>query len=273
MVSVWRRIDALSAVAYRGLSLGITMMPLLFFVPAASFSNLYSFLPMMFTASLCAALGNCATAVAYRCVPVGICSAVCAAAMTVTALGVSLLCLGESLSQVQLGLVLLLLGLTCALASGGGKSLPPGLSYRPFGLLCAASAGSAYAVSYSIIGQISRISHPFLAGYLWELMAGVCCMAPVLFRAICFSNKNAGISCDTLLKIIVYSSPTVAGTACYALATTIGPVAVATSVLNTTVVFSALLAWILYQEALSPRKWLLIMLVFLVLACLNMANS
>ena len=102
MASYYRSMDQLSAVAYRGLSLGLSMLPLLLFVPSVDFGNVPSVAGSILIASVCAALGNLYIARAYCDLPVGIASgmAMSCAALLAGALGFFLL--GEVLTPRQI---------------------------------------------------------------------------------------------------------------------------------------------------------------------------
>ncbi len=292
MVAVWRRMDTLCAVALRGLALGLTMLPLLVFVPGEKVLSFGSFLPLMFVASLFAALGNWAAATSYCCLPVSKGSAICTAATTVGALALSWLMLGERLGGLQTVFIFLLIAAVSALVlqkkelraqldchqpaeqlSKENACLSNAFDYRLMkGVACAISAGFFFSAAYALVGMVSRRSHPFLAAYCWELMIGFVALGLIALRSCLGRETKRRFSRESFIQILKYSSPTVIGTAGYALSTTMGPVAVATAVLSTTIIGTAILAQLFYDEQLNRIQWGLIFLVCLLLAGLNLTQ-
>lgn len=270
MAQCYRTMNKLYAVAVRGLSLGITMLPLLLLVPAPKFKEIPNALPAILAASVLAAAGNWLVAYAYNYLQVGI----------VTALSMSVACLctvligfvwfGEILSTWQLACITAILFFTAALGRSrlslsyaGDNSAAPSGPERPEvqirGVAASVLCGAVFGFAYALLGSASRTLDPFLAAYLWELSIGLLTAAAFLIQKV--SNRNAAPRTGTssgIFRIALYSAPTVIGTGCYAFATTIGPIGIVTAVLSTMMVFNTLLAWLFYGEKLNSIQWTLL---------------
>ena len=101
MASVYRRFDKLSAVAYRGVSLGVTMSPLLLFAPREEFSKIPGILPLLLVASIGAAIANFCAAKSYSHLPIGVSSAVSMSFASIFATAIGIIFVGEKLTAQQ----------------------------------------------------------------------------------------------------------------------------------------------------------------------------
>ena len=255
MTSFYRSMDRLSAVAYRGLSLGITMLPLLFFVPYSELNVLSPLFYSVAAASFCAALGNWCAANAYSHLPVGIASALSMSFATIVVVVFGYLLFDESLSTLQLILIFGILGAVFGLGvTKSTGSLPDEFSI-PKGALNSLLFGIFLGTAYSIIAQASRDYHPFLVGYLWEFTIGIFALLFCCARKWLNASGIERIGVKRFARLSAYSAPTVVGTGAYAMATTLGPVGIATAIIGTLMVFNAVLARFLYGERLSKVRW------------------
>ncbi|MEE1673921.1 DMT family transporter [Agarivorans aestuarii] len=267
MAKVYRQSDLLSAVAYRGLSLVLTMSPLLLLVPQSAYAGFVEQSMWLLLAASLAALANWANAIAFVRLPVGIASAL---SMAFTALFVGLLgelFLDESLSPMQwlmAGITLLaVLLLGASQTQNSSPKSADSAQYQPLiGIVASACYGGLMCLALILVAKMSRDSHPFLVGFSWEVMIGVVAMLMAFARGK-FSGQ-AGMQKITLgqfKQILIFASPTVIGTACYALAMTLGPLAIAAAILSTMMVFSMLLGWWLLAEKPTLKQWVMISLV------------
>jgi drug/metabolite transporter (DMT)-like permease len=261
MASYYRTVDPLSAVAYRGLSLGVSMLPLLLFVPASDFVSFWLHERDVLIASVCAALGNLYIARAYRNLPVGIASGVGMSFAAIFAGAFGYLLVGEVLSPRQIffgGLILFNLMLLGRTHSTG--PLPQSYNVRQGGFNCLLF-GLFLGGAYSLVGVASRTAHPFLIGYLWEFTIGIIAALMAISRPLRGGNSLARIPARDLSKIALFSSPTAIGTGLYALSMTMGPIGVATAIISTMMVFNTVLAAVFYGERMSTKQWILLLLV------------
>ena len=255
MASYYRRMDRLSAVAYRGLSLGITMMPLLLFVPRGQFGRVISFLPHLGAASFVAALANWCMANAYSFLPVGIASALTMSFTAVVVVLLGFIFLAESLTGVQLCFIgLILAGVVVLGVIRSSGPLPREYSVRR-GVINSIVFGLLIGVAFSLIGSVSRQLDPFLAGYSWELIIGVLAICAAVLRRAMGGAPLQRLSARETLKISLYCAPTAAGTGLFALATTMGAVGIVSAIMSSIMVFNTLFAFLLYREKLTLGQW------------------
>lgn len=268
-----RSTDALSLVAYRGLSLALTMWPLLFFVPAGGF-----FLPpealirLGIVAILCTA-ANALSNLTYRYLPVGIATAVAIGSGTVVAMLIEGLILNRPLSTAQLILVLLLLATVGALAAARSTGTEPEHYSLSRGITAGLGFGLTIGVVWILVGSLTERHHPFLIGYLWETSVGLFALFAAFARGMLTSQ--GGFQRVTLRKatgIGLRSSPTILGTGAYSYALTLGPVAIPSAILGMMVAINSVLAMFLYGERLSSRQWGYVCFSAVILAALKLAG-
>ena len=273
MASFYRSIDRLSAVAYRGLTLGITMLPLLAFVPRESYQQINSLLPAIALASLLAALGNWCAANAFHYLPIGIASALSMSFATLVTILIAHLFLGEALSSIQLLLIAMILCTVIGLGITKSAHLVLPTRNPRKGLFYSLLFGVFLGSAYSVVGESSRRFHPLLVAYLWEFGIGI------IAAIVCFARKKTGgsglqaLPVKRLITLALFSSPTAVGTGAYATATTLGPLGIATAIIGTMMVCNTILARILYHERLVLKQWTLLLVACAFLALLRLVSA
>jgi drug/metabolite transporter (DMT)-like permease len=261
MASFYRSMDRLSSIAYRGLSLGITMLPLLLFVREFDLSKGLAALPLILGAVLTAAVANWFCANAYSYLPVGIAAALTMSFTAVVAVVIGFFTLDESLEPMQLGFVgLVLVGVVLLGAMRSTGALPAEYNVTR-GILHSLWFGILLGAAYVLVGRASQQLHPFLVGYLWEFTIGIVTAAAAWLRGRVGGASLSVLSWREFGRILLCSSPTAIGTGFYALATTMGPMAIAAAMLSTMMIFNTLLAMVLYRERLSFQQWCLLVFV------------
>jgi len=271
MASYYRRMDTLSAVAYRGLTLGLSMLPLLYFVPKDIWINLPTYATIILGASICAALGNWSIAIAYRVLPVGIASALATSFVALAAVINGIIFFEEFLSGFQLLCIFLILLGVCFLGLSKSKGpLPKEYNVRR-GIFQSLLFGIFLGLAIALVGSASREFHPFAVGYLWEFTIGIIAALVCLFRGLVGGKSLVVVSKKDFWTILLYSSPTVLGTGCYAMALTMGPIGVVATILSTGMVFSTILAFFFYGERLSARQWITMLFICLAIGALKLS--
>jgi drug/metabolite transporter (DMT)-like permease len=265
--------DRLSAVALRGLSLGLSMSPLLLFVPGADFLRAPSYITPILGASVCAAIGNLCAARAYSFLPIGVASAMSMSFAAIFAALIGFVFVGETLTSGQLFFALLiLLGVSFLAISRSTGPLPKEYSVTR-GITSSMLFGIFLGSAYALVGIVSRDLHPFLVGYLWELIIGIVAAIFASSRKFFGEPGLSRVSARDFRRILLFSAPTLLGTGFYALAMTLGPIAIATAIISTMMVINTLLAATFYGESLSARQWVLLVLVCLMVAGLKFSSS
>lgn len=267
MSHYYRTMDRLSASAYRGLSLGISMAPLLIFVPAENYQILLSYVPLLTFACVITAFGNWSMASAYAYIPIGIVSA---SLVTLSTLSITLIRwfgFGETLSVQQLIFAATLVTLVSLLGiSRASENGEHSYDYKR-GVFFAAIAAVINAFAVICVGEISMVIHPFLTGYIWEFGIGIAALFIGILRRA--TGKRSGIQpipFQDFKKILIFSSPTAFATACYATALTMGPMAIAASVISLQIIFACIFGYMFYNEKLTKIQLALICTVFLAVA-------
>jgi drug/metabolite transporter (DMT)-like permease len=269
MATYYRSMDTLSAVAYRGLSLIFSMAILLVFVPGHMFERIPQALPAILAASLCATLGNWAQANSFKSLPLGIATALGISFAVMVASAIGFFFFGEMLSAWQtLLMVLLLTGIVLLGFSRSTGPLPKDHNV-PKGVSFALLFGLFLGAGYALIGSAARQLHPFLAGYMWETIIGLMAAGLAFSRKWFNGPSLAKVSLPLFWKILVASAPTAIGTGFYALAMTLGPIALATALISTTIVFTTLLSRLIYRERLTIWQWSLLLAICLIVGTLR----
>jgi drug/metabolite transporter (DMT)-like permease len=273
MAAIYRQMDRLSAIAYRGLTLGLTMLPLLIFVNPEGVSTLPAALPYIAGATITATFGNWCAANTYRFLPVGVASALSMGFASIITVLISFFALGETLQPTQQLLIAAILvgNSTLGLTRSDGN-LPQ--DYNPTnGIATAFGFGVFLGLAYVLIGIASRTCDPLLAGYCWEFSVGI--VAALIASSRKFGGR-AGlerISKQTLWRIAAYSSPTAFGTGAFSYVTSIGPIGIATAIISTLMVSNTILAWPLYGERLSRTQCVLIGLICALVFALRWSSN
>jgi len=273
LASFYRKMDTLSAVAYRGLSLGLSMLPLLWWVPLEQYARFLTAWPLLLPLFLFTAAGDWAIANTVRFLPVGVATALSNGLIAIVASVIGYLFFNELLQDLQMvmmGLVIVSVLLLGFLRSQG--SLPREY-HIGYGLLYAALAGLFLGCGFCIMAGLSRRYHPFLVGYFWELGTGVMALVVALLR---WSVKKTGLiplSITESFHLLLASSPTLIGTGCYALSMSMGPMGLASAINSTQMVFTTLLSGLLYREKLTWLQWLSLLLICGLVMGLKLVSS
>ncbi|MEK9160683.1 MAG: DMT family transporter [Patescibacteria group bacterium] len=257
-----RRLGALRFTVYRNLSLAITMLPVLFF---ASWEEVYAItgmLPVLLIASLTGAFGFLCLQTAARYLPVGITQAIRQAVYVSAAVVLGAIFFGEYLSAMQLlALGGILIASAFIMASRSNHAHLDNAQHGR-GVTLSVVAGISVAFSFYFFSQLSRELNPLVAGYFWEATIGVLTFGYLLFE------KYRGVYTDRITlpwkeigMISLISLTTISGTLGYAFAVNHGPFALASGLVTSTVLISAIAGWILFKERLTLWQIFLILTV------------
>ena len=265
MARFYRELDPWAATGVRGLTLGISMLPLLAVVPSEAYAALPDVWGWVVVACAGAAIGNICIAHAYANLPVGIASASNASLRAVCGALLGYWFLHETLSVREV------LGMAGVLASvlllGALKSQhQTHFTVRAKkGLFFSVLHAPFHSIAFVAVAAGSRQTHPFLIGYVWEIGIGAVIIVLMLFRPQRF--RPLAPCWRHFWKILLCSSPTLVGTACYAWAPTHGSIAMVLTVLSTIMLASATYAWLIYREKLTRTQLAAMAFVCVMLAC------
>ncbi len=245
----------LEIAALRGLALGVTMSPLLLFVPAAAWTALAarwpSYLLMIAATAACNVMQNNAA----RFLPFGLRSAVMISTISIASvlLGASLF--GERLSPAQ-GLLCLLLigaGVLAALGDHAAHEIQPNV---PKGAALALGAGLFLSIAAVLTKRLAIATHPMLTAWAWEFGAGAILVGPLLWQ------WQRGVPPGLLLRFratTVASLPTVVGSGASIAALSLGALGLWGALAGTQVLFTAVLGVVWHREVMGLRRWLCFM--------------
>ena len=271
MAKVYRSFDRLSAVAHRGFALTISMAPLLLCVSKAQFVAGAPYLHYMLLACLITAVGNVLVAHAVNFVPVGLASTLGMSVSTLTAAVFGSFVLEQRLSAHAMALGALLLAALVVLGTSGPADGQQHWNYRK-GVPLALLFGLLVGIGFSLVAWFANVSHPFWAGYLWEAGIGVSAFVFACGRKLCGGAGFQWLRARGFGEVFLRCAPTVGGTGGYALAVTLGPLALVAATTSVDVVIVSLLAIPFYGEILSRRQWTLIVIIFMLVSGLKLAG-
>ncbi len=238
--------------ALRGLSLGLTMAPLLLFVPAAAWGGLAarwpSYLLMIAVTAACNVLQNHAA----RFLPFGLRSAVMLSTISIASVLLGAVFFGERLSSTQALLCLLLIGaaVLAALGEHAAHEIRPNI---PKGAGLAFSAGLFLSVASVLTKSLAIATHPMLVAWAWEFGAGAILLAPLAWQ------WRRGIPQGVLGRFrstAVAASPTVVGSGASIAALSLGALGLWGAIAGTQVLFTAALGVLWHREVMGARRWL-----------------
>lgn len=246
-----RRYGRMEVAAWRGVSLGITMAPLLLWVSGASWIALGARWRELLLLVTLTGAANILQLQAARNLPFGLRAAFMIAGIAVGSLIFGRIFLGELLSPAQITLALLMVASSVAAALGTHASheIKPDIKK---GAVFAGAAAVLMAVVGLLVARLARVSDPLLVAWAWEFGAGAILVVPMLFRwRESFSAGFAG----RFGRIAIASLPTVVGSGGSVLALTLGAFGVWGAIAGTQVLFTAALGVILHKETMGALRW------------------
>lgn len=248
-----RELDRFEVAALRGLSLGLTMSPLLLWVPAAAWAALAerwpTYLLLVALTGLCNVLQNHAA----RFLPFGLRAAVTISTVSIATVLFGSLVYGERLSAAQGAFCLVLVGSAMVAAFGehAAHEIEPDI---PRGSALALAAGACLGTAAVLTKRLAAETNPLLTAWAWEFGAGAILTGPLLYR---WWRRGAGPGVGRrFLRVALASSPTVVGSGASMTAIGLGPLGVWGAVAGTQVLFIALLGVRWHREAMGRRRWL-----------------
>lgn len=270
MAKIARSHNALFAQALRGISFGITMLPIFFigiyldqgnWAEVVFKDNIYLLLLAIFFAGLanwCIALANTLLPVAY-----GSTIGTSITTIVIGLIGVFYFLDDISSKQALLIVVLILANLLFFLQKEYPKSKQ---TFKPVqGYISSCFFGIFIAIAFSLVAKLSRETHPFIIAFLWEFGIGIF-LCILMYVRKKFTNKGrVNLHFKTFKIVALYSSPTVVGTATYAYALKLGPLATVGAVQSSVLIFIAIFSAFIFHEKLTLKRWVIIFFIFFIL--------
>jgi drug/metabolite transporter (DMT)-like permease len=246
-----RKHDRLEIAAFRGLSLGVTMAPLLLWVTAPAWGALAGRSGELFLLICVTAVANVLQLEAARHLPFGLRAALLVTGVALGGLALGAWFFGERLSVAELGWCALVL--TSAVLGSLGDHSTEGLTANvPKGALLTLASSALLCVAALLFTRLSRATHPMLVAWAWELGAGLVLLPPLLFR---WRRGFEPFALRRFLRTGLCSLPTVVGTSATAVALTLGSLGVWSAVAGTQALMSAVLGAVWHREKIGMRRW------------------
>ena len=238
--------------AFRGVSLGLTMAPLLAFVHAGALGALLQRWDRLALLVVLTAGSNLLLLHSARYLPFGLRAALNVSAVALGGILLGATLLGEQLRASELGWGALVV-VSVVFAALGDHSNPELSADVPKGALLAVGAAALMAVAALLLLGLSRATDPLLAAWAWEFGSGLVLVPVWLVRHR--RSLVAGLW-GRFLRVGMAALPTVVGSGASALALTRGPLGLWGALAGTQALFTALLGASRHHEKVGPFRWL-----------------
>lgn len=246
-----RRHDGMEISAWRGVSLGVTMAPLLGWVSASAWQALLARWGELLLLVSITAGANLLQLRAARYLPFGLRAALFVAGIALGGIGLGTRFLDEHFGLIELGWSALIV--TAAVLAALGDHSSDGLTVNvPKGALITLASAALMSVAALLFARLARATDPLLLGWCWEFGAGAVLLAPLFWRQR--GRWEPGIG-PRFLRTALFSLPTVIGTGASAVALTLGPLGVWAALAGTQALVSAGLGAAWHHERIGPRRW------------------
>ena len=238
--------------ALRGVSLGLTMAPLLCWVPLPAWSALVARWPSYLLLIAVTAGANLLQNHAARLLPFGLRAALMLGALSVTSVVLGAAIFGERLAPAQVLLCVLLIGsaVLAALGTHAAHEIRPNI---PKGGLLALGAGVGLGTAAMLTKGLAADTHPLLTAWAWEFGAGAILVVPLLWEWRHGIEPGLGRRC---LRTAAAAAPTVVGSSTSLIALGLGALGLWGALAGTQVLFTAVLGVRWHAEAMGVRRWL-----------------
>ncbi len=251
-----RRQGRVELATFRGLSLGVTMAPLLYWVPAAAWQALAErWVELLLMVGITAA-ANVLQLQAARFLPFGLRAAFIVMALAVGGVALGVGFLGESFSAAQVGWCTLIVG-SAVLAAIGDHSSDELVVDVPRGAALALGSATLIAIAALFFARLARATHPLLVAWSWEFGIGLLLLVPLLWQQR--GAWEPGVT-RRFLRVGLAASPTVIGSAASGVALTLGPLGMWSALAGTQALFTAGLGVLWHRERMGARRWICFLL-------------
>jgi drug/metabolite transporter (DMT)-like permease len=248
-----RRHGPLELAAFRGLGLGVTMAPLLFWVNAGAWHALLGRWLELLLMLCITAVANVLQLQAARYLPFGLRAAFVVMALAVCGVAIGVVFLDERFSAGQLGWCALIVG-SAVLAAVGDHSSDELVPNIRRGAALALGSATLIAFAALLFARLARGTHPLLVAWAWEFGIGLVLLGPLLWQQQRVAWEPGVVR--RLLRVGIASSPTVIGSAASGLALTLGPLGMWSAIAGTQALFTAGLGVLWHGERMGARRWL-----------------
>ena len=248
-----RELDGLEVATYRGLSLGVTMAPLLLGVAPGAWQALAARPAELAMLVVVTAVANVLHLEAARHLPFGLRAAILVAGIALGGIALGAWFLGERFSLAELAWCALVVS-SGALAALGDHSTQDLTANVPKGALLTIGTSTLLSVAALRFARLARATDPLLVGWAWEFGIGVVLVLPLLWRSR--GHWEPGVA-RRFLRTSLRSLPTVVGTGATSVALTLGPLGLWSALAGAQALVSAALGALWHRENVGPKRWAL----------------
>ena len=264
-----RRYGRIEVAAFRGTSLGLSMAPLLLFVPLRAWGALLAHpLALALTVGV-TAIGNLLHLHAARLIPFGLRAALMITSMAGCSVLIGWGVLDESLSALQVVLCTVLVASGVGVALGSHTDVDIEVDARR-GAAYTLAAGALMACAMTGVKFLAREAHPLLAAWAWEFGAGAVLLVPAFFRPALPAADAVGVR---FVRVAVASLPTALASGASVLALDFGALGLWGALSGTQILFTAGLGAWWHHEALGRRRWALMTVATAAVAALALTRD
>jgi len=244
-----REHDRVELAALRGISLGITMAPLLFWVPRAAWSELFAEWVLLGGIVAVTAVANVLQFQSARYLPFGLRASVIITGISLGSVLLGWFVLGERLSGVAAA--------WCALVVLGSVVAAPGEHARheieprlALGTTLALTDAILMAVIALLMKGLTERTHPLLSAWAWEFGSGL-----VLVPVMVLRRRTPPTTPSYFVRVALASSPTAIGSSASMLALGAGRLGLWGALAGAQVLFTAVLGLLWHREVMGLRRW------------------
>lgn len=263
-----RRYGLVEVAAFRGASLGVSMAPWLWLVPASAWRALAAHPFALLATVSVTAVANILQLRAVRYLPFGLRAALMICTMATCSLLIGWGVLGERLTPLQVGLCLLLVGSGAAVALGSHAAGEIEIDV-PRGSALIVLSGVLMACAIFGVKHLARLTHPLLTAWAWEFGAGLVLLVPLLLRQ---SRAATPTLSRRFASVGLAALPTALASGASVLALEFGELGLWGALGGTQILFTAGLGALLHREALGLRRWLFMLVAAVAVAGLALAG-
>ena len=244
-----RRHDRLELAALRGVSLGLSMAPLLFWVPRAAWASLWSDWTTLGSVVVLTALANVLQLQSARFLPFGLRASIIVTGISLGSVLLGSAVLGERLSGAALGFcaLIVLCAVLAALGEHARHEIEPRLT---LGTLLALLSAALMAVVALLTKSLTERTHALLVAWSWQFGAGLVLVPLMLLR-----RSTPSALPRQFARVALASSPTVIGSSASMLALGLGRLGFWGALAGTQVLFTAVLGVLWHRELMTFRRW------------------
>ncbi|KKW39350.1 hypothetical protein A2454_03440 [Candidatus Peribacteria bacterium RIFOXYC2_FULL_55_14] len=268
LVRYARRMDGLSLAFYRNISFLVTLLPLLFLSSPQEIAEVLSHWKVLLISGIAGGVYLAIVFESYHFIAIGVGHTIKQAAINILMALAGLLLYEEVLPAMEFLLVAVVV-LSCIWLSMQRVDAPHISQKLLLGISLSLLSAFPVIITKIILTDMSRAVDPLASGYFWEAAIGIASAVTILLRWVLLRRGLTRIDSRTMLGITAAASPTLIGTGCYALALSMGPIAIVSAIGSGSLIVTALCGWLWYHEKLSRSQWAALVFILVAIAWLK----